>query len=53
MEAESPLPGEPQQALVLQVFASAGEAVDEERLDLVVEGLKPAHVVHRVEVVRT
>ncbi len=53
MEAQTPLPGEPQQALVLQVFASAGVVVDEERLDLVVEGLKPAHVVHRVEVVRT
>jgi len=53
MEADAPLPGEPQQAFVLQVFATADEPVDEERLDLVVEGLKPAHVVHRVEVVRT
>jgi phage tail-like protein len=52
MEADTPLPGAPQQAFVLQVFAAPGEAVDEERLDLVVDGLKPAHVVHRVEVVR-
>jgi phage tail-like protein len=53
MEADAPIPGEPQQAFVLQVFAPAGAIVDEERLDLVVEGLKPAHVVHRVEVVRS
>ena len=53
MEADSPLPGEPQQAMVLRVFAGAAEAVDEDRLDRVVEGLKPAHVVHRVEVVRS
>jgi hypothetical protein len=52
MEADTPLPGAPQQAFVLQVFAASDEVVDEERLDLVVEGLKPAHVVHRVEVVR-
>jgi phage tail-like protein len=51
-EADAPLPGEAQQAFVLQVFAPEGQVVDEQRLDLVVAMLKPAHVVHRVEVVR-
>ena len=50
MEADAP-PGEPQRGVRAQVFAAADQAVDEERLDLVVEGLNPAHVVHRVEVV--
>jgi phage tail-like protein len=53
MEADSPLPGEPLQAFVVQVFAAPDQRVDEQRLDLVVSSLKPAHVVHRVEVVRT
>jgi phage tail-like protein len=53
MDADAGLPGEPLQAFVVQVFAPEGQAVDERRLDLVVSSLKPAHVVHRVEVVRT
>jgi phage tail-like protein len=53
MTADAALPGEPIQALVVQVFPSDGEAVDEQRLDLVVSSLKPAHVVHRVEVMRS
>lgn len=52
MDAEAALPGEPLQAFVVQVFAAPDRAVDERRLDLVVSSLKPAHVVHRVEVVR-
>jgi phage tail-like protein len=52
MESETPLPGEPLQAFVVQVFAAQDQVVDEQRLDLVVSSLKPAHVVHRVEVVR-
>ena len=35
------------QAFVVQVFATEGQTVDEQRLDLVVSSLKPAHVVHR------
>jgi phage tail-like protein len=53
MEADASLPGEPLQAFVVQVFATEGQPVDEQRLDLVVSSLKPAHVVHRVEVVRS
>lgn len=52
MDADAALPGEPLQAFVVQVFATEGQPVDEQRLDLVVSSLKPAHVVHRVEVVR-
>ena len=53
MDADAALPGEPLQAFVVQVFATEGQPVDEQRLDLVVSSLKPAHVVHRVEVVRS
>lgn len=52
MDADAPLPGEPRPAFVVQVFAPEGQAVNEQRLELVVSSLKPAHVVHRVEVVR-
>ena len=52
MEADAALPGEPLQAFVVQVFAPKDQAVDEQRLNHVVAALKPAHVVHRVEVVR-
>jgi hypothetical protein len=53
LEADAPMPGEPLQAFVVRVFARQGQAVDELRLDLVVSSLKPAHVVHRVEVLRS
>ncbi len=53
MDADAALPGEPLQAFVVQVFAAQDQHVDEQRLDLVVSSLKPAHVVHRVEVVRS
>jgi phage tail-like protein len=52
MEADTALPGEPLQAFVVQVFAPEDHVVDEVRLNHVVAALKPAHVVHRVEVVR-
>jgi len=52
MDADAALPGEPLQAFVVLVFAPEDRAVDELRLDLVVSSLKPAHVVHRVQVVR-
>jgi len=48
-DARAPLPGEPLQAFVVQVFAPDEHSVDEQRLDLVVASLKPAHVVHRGE----
>lgn len=51
-DPDARLPGQPRQTFLLQVFAAQDEAVDEQRLDLVVAALKPAHVVHRVEVVR-
>lgn len=52
-EADASLPGEPLQAFVVQVHAPDGQTVDAQRLDLVVSALKPAQVVHRVEVVTT
>ncbi len=52
LSADARLPGEPLQALVVEVHVGPDEPVDEPRLDLLVAGLKPAHVVHRVEVVR-
>jgi phage tail-like protein len=51
MSPDAPLPGSGQQAFVLRVFVPAGRVVEQLRLDLVVASLKPAHVVHRVEVV--
>ena len=36
MDADAALPGEPLQAFVVQVFATEGQPVDEQRLDLVV-----------------
>lgn len=50
LDPDSPLPGESQQAVVVQVFVPSGSSVDERRLDVLVSSLKPAHVVHRVEV---
>ncbi len=35
--------------MVVQVFVSPDEPVDETRLDALVTSVKPAHVVHRVE----
>jgi phage tail-like protein len=46
------LPGEPLPAMVVQVFVPAGRTVDERRLAALVTSLKPAHVVHRVEVLQ-
>ena len=51
MDTDAPLPGEPDQAFVVRVHAAEGQAVDRQRLDLVVSAVKPAQVVHRVEVV--
>jgi phage tail-like protein len=50
LDADAPLPGAPHEALVVQVFVPAGATLDERRLEALVTSLKPAHVVHRVEV---
>ncbi|WP_148572907.1 phage tail protein [Nocardioides caldifontis] len=50
LDPDAPRPGVPQEALVVQVFVPAGATVDERRLEALVTSLKPAHVVHRVEV---
>lgn len=44
------LPGSGLQAMVVQVFVPAGQQLDARRLEALVTSLKPAHVVHRVEV---
>jgi phage tail-like protein len=51
LDADAPLPGAAREALVVQLFVPEGTTVDERRLDALVTSLKPAHVVHRVEVV--
>lgn len=45
------LPGSALQAMVVQLVVPSGTTLDERRLDALVTSLKPAHVVHRVEVV--
>jgi len=52
VDPNDPLPGEVQPAVVVQVFPAAGQEIDEERLKEAVAALKPAHVIHRVQVVR-
>jgi phage tail-like protein len=49
--ANDPLPGEPVPALLVRVFPTAHDEIDLDRLDAVVEAVKPAHVIHRLEVV--
>ena len=46
-----PLPGEPVPALVVRVFPDDPDDLDLDRLEGVVEALKPAHVMHRVQIV--
>jgi phage tail-like protein len=52
VDADDPLPGEPTPAVVVRVFPESGRPVDQERLEAVVAAIKPAHVVHRVQVVQ-
>lgn len=47
------LPGSPRQGLHVRVHARSLEDVDVRRLDAVVRAVKPAHVPHTLEVVRT
>ena len=51
VDPNDPLPGEARPAVVVQVFPAAGQEIDEERLKEAVASLKPAHVIHRVQVV--
>jgi len=51
VDPQDPLPGEPLPAVVVQVFVEDDQEVDEDRLDAVVSAVKPAHVMHRVQVV--
>jgi len=51
LDASAPLPGRPRPAMVVQVHVPPGGALDERRVDAVVDSVKPAHVRHRVEVV--
>jgi phage tail-like protein len=51
VDPRDPLPGEPLPAVVVQVFPVAGQEIDPDRLRAAVEALKPAHVIHRVQVV--
>jgi hypothetical protein len=52
VDPRDPLPGEALPAVVVQVYPAAGQEIDEDRLKDAVAALKPAHVVHRVQVVR-
>ncbi len=51
-EPEAPLPGEGTPRLVVTLRVDDPATIDRYVLDSVVEGLKPAHVPHRVDVVR-
>lgn len=44
------LPGEPQPAVRVVVRAPVGQQVDTDRLDVLIRAVKPAHVLHQVEV---
>jgi len=50
-DANGPLPGLPRPAMVVRVHVPRGGVVDKRRVDALVTSVKPAHVVHRVEVV--
>ena len=50
---DSPLPGSNEPTITVRVRVDGDDVVDESRLDRLVAAAKPAHVRHRVEVVRT
>jgi len=52
LEADAALPGTGDEAMVVEVYVPEGRVLDERRLDALVTSLKPAHVVHSVEVLR-
>jgi phage tail-like protein len=51
LSEDARLPGEPGQAMVVQVYVPAGQTADRERIDMLVSAVKPAHVVHRLHLV--
>lgn len=50
-KAEGKLPGSPEPVVVVRVTVADPSAIDADKLDAIVRTSKPAHVVHRVEVV--
>lgn len=52
VEANGALPGEETPRLLVRVRVGENSPIDEGRLDRLVAGAKPAHIPHRVEVVR-
>ena len=51
--ADGKLPGTPEAVVVVRVTVDDPDAIDKVRLDELVQSSKPAHVVHRVEVLGT
>ena len=49
--ATDPLPGESVPSVVIRVHPGEGQTVDRQRLDAVIDAIKPVHVRHRVQVV--
>ncbi len=45
------LPGEAQPAVVVIVRPRPGQEIDEDRVEAVVKSVKPAHVLHRIQIV--
>ena len=52
-DPNAPLPGEPGATIVVTVRPDDADDLDVERLTAVVEAVKPAHVVHHVEIVES
>jgi phage tail-like protein len=50
--AGSPLPGSPNFAVLVRVVVDDPSSINVKRLDALVAGAKPAHVTHKVEVVK-
>jgi len=53
VRAEGKLPGSPEPVVVVRVIVDDPDSIDKAKLDSIVRASKPAHVVHRVEVVST
>jgi phage tail-like protein len=52
-KADGKLPGSPEPVVVVRVTVDDPSSIDAQRLDALVRASKPAHVVHRVEVIGT
>ena len=50
-KADGKLPGSPEPVVVVRVVVDDPDAIDKTKLDAIVHASKPAHVVHRVEIV--